>query len=216
MKPFALWVAVATATLSLSTISQTITSEDVEMSTISGPVDQPRRHFRLRNAKHLNRQEAGEIYEIVVGALRRGYARSSVAAAHQYQGWRQYNAYPYRSATHGNHYLNNYANAVAARYGAFEEAGPMPVGSIVVKDSFAVTETGGILLGPLFVMEKMPEGFNYASGDWKYSLIGPDGAVMGETNTSNAKAVEYCVSCHLAVEEQDHLYFIPPAARISQ
>ena len=86
---------------------------------------------------------------------------------------------------------------------------------MIAKDSFAVTETGGILLGPLAVMEKMPPGFNYASGDWKYSLIQPDGTILGETNGVNSHRVEYCIGCHLAAEKQDHLYFVPGKYRIS-
>jgi len=65
----------------------------------------------------------------------------------------------------------------ASQIARFEAAGRLPVGSVIAKDSFSVTETGGILLGPLFVMEKMPAGFNPASGDWRYTLIQPDGRI---------------------------------------
>ena len=192
---------------------QTVQSEDVEMSTISGLSQQPRRHFRLRNARELSPQESLETYDIIRGALAKGYAKSKLPSAISYQSWRQFNAYPYRSATHGNHQLNNFANPQAQRYGAYENAGRLPPGAIVVKDSFAVSETGGILLGPLFIMEKMAQGFNYASGDWRYTLVGPDGVVVGQTKGPNTKAVEYCISCHIAAEAQDHLFFIPAEAR---
>lgn len=69
---------------------------------------------------------------------------------------------PYLSATHGNHYIDKYANQTGRAYGGGKR---LPVGSVIAKDSFSVTETGGILLGPLFVMEKMPAGFSYVSGD---------------------------------------------------
>ena len=119
-----------------------------------------------------------------------------------------------RAATHGNHYINNYANGVANPYRKFEQAGRLPVGSVIAKDSFSVTETGGLLLGPLFVMEKMRKGFNYVSGDWKYSMIQPDGTLMGETNGRGSQRVEYCIVCHLTVEHQDHLYFVPKDTRV--
>lgn len=76
-----------------------------------------------------------------------------------------------------------------------------------------MTGTGGILLGPLFLMAKMPQGFNYLSGNWKFTLVQPDGSVLGETNGPGSARVEYCIACHLAVEHQDYLYFIPPAYR---
>ncbi len=194
-------------------IAQSKGEADVEMSSISGPVEEPRRHFRLRNPAQLSDSETSTIYAIAKASLALGYARSGVGAAQEYPRWRRYNTVPYLSATHGNHYINNYANDVARGYGRFEAAGKLPVGSIIAKDSFSVTETGGILLGPLFLMEKMPEGFSYASGDWKYTMIQPDGTLMGETNGRGSERVQYCIGCHLAVEHQDHLYFVPEQVR---
>lgn len=189
-------------------------SGDVEMSGISGDGDVPRRHFRLRHPERLEPERAESIYQIAVRAMSNGYARSGLEAAKRYTRWRRFNSAPYLSSTHGNHYINNYANDIAGSYARYEQAGRLRVGSVIAKDSFSVTDTGGILLGPLFLMEKMPEGFNYVSGDWKYSLIQPDGSLLGETNGVGAERVEYCITCHLAVEHQDHLYFIPPGYRL--
>ena len=58
-------------------------------------------------------------------------------------------------------------------------------------------------------MAKMPQGFNYVSGDWKFTLVKPDGTLFGETRGPGAERVQYCVACHLARERYDHLYFIP-------
>ncbi len=182
---------------------------DVEMSTISGEPGSPRRHYRLRDPVDLDDERAAEIYVIARAAMNIGYPLSGSPVARDYQGWRRYNSVPYLSATHGNHYLNNYANEQARAYGEFEGAGRMPVGAIIAKDSFSVTESGGILIGPLFVMEKMHQGFNYVSGDWKFTLVRPDGTLFGETRGPGAKRVEYCIACHLARERYDHLYFIP-------
>ncbi|MDH3712472.1 MAG: hypothetical protein OET44_01335, partial [Gammaproteobacteria bacterium] len=184
-------------------------SADVEMSGISGSPQAPRHHFRLRNPAALGSAEAERIYHIASESLRTGYAASGVAEAQVYQSWRRFNTAPYLSSTHGNHYINNYANETGHVYGRFEEAGKLPVGTVIAKDSFAVTETGGILLGPLFVIEKLPAGFNEITGDWRYKLVQPDGTFFGETEGRGAERVEYCIACHWAVEHQDHLYFIP-------
>ena len=186
---------------------------DVEMSTISGEAASPRRHYRLRDPKSLDAERAAEIYAITSAAMAVGYPLSGSPVARDYQNWRRYNIAPYLSATHGNHYLNNYANQRALAYGEFEAAGRLPVGSVIAKDSFAVTNSGGILIGPLFIMEKMPQGFNYVSADWKYTLIRSDGTLFGETKGPGAERVEYCISCHLARERYDHLYFIPMDSR---
>ncbi|MBI3375387.1 MAG: cytochrome P460 family protein [Betaproteobacteria bacterium] len=185
------------------------------MSNISGDPAAPRRHFRLVNPAQLSPRRAGEIYAIIRQALQGGYARSGNATAASYQGWRRMNTAPYLSATHGNHYLNNYVNEIgAAAYGRFEKAGKLPRGTIIAKDSLSMTRSGEILLGGLFVMEKMPDGFNYASGDWKYTLIQADGTLFGETKGTGSKRVEYCIACHLAVEHHDHLWFLPKAYRV--
>ncbi len=187
---------------------------DIEMSGISGNVDNPRRHFRLRNPRKLDKAEANEIYGLIKPALASGYSLSGLLTLENYQSWQRFNNAPYLSSTHGNHYLNNYANDVAKDYGGFENAGTLPEGSILAKDSFSMTQSREIVLGPLFIMQKMPVGFNEVSGNWKYMQIQPDGTLLGETNGEGAQRVEYCVPCHLARESFDHLYFIPKDYRL--
>jgi hypothetical protein len=186
---------------------------EVDMSGISGDPDTPRRHFRLRHPARLAGERAEDTYGLVAGALAAGYARSGLTEAREYRSWRRFNTVPYLSATHGNHYVSHYANRKAWAYARYEEAGTFPQGAIVAKDSFSVTETGGILLGPLFLMEKMPRGFNPVSGDWRYTMVLPDGSIAGRTRGKDAQRVDYCVACHLAREDFDHLYFVPPELR---
>jgi len=196
-------------------LPQAAEGTDVEESPISGDPAAPRRHFRLLYPAKLSPRRAAEIYALVRQALQAGYARSGNATAAGYQRWRRFNTAPYLSAAHGNHYLNNYVNELgAAAYGRFEMAGKLPVGTIIAKDSFSVTRSGEIVLGGLFVMQKMPAGFSYVSGDWKYTYIQADGTLFGETHGTGSKKVEYCIGCHLAVERQDHLWFLPKRYRV--
>jgi hypothetical protein len=206
-------LTVATGLSAENTTSPAKSDTDVEMSTISGEPATPRRHSRLRNPQTLDPERAAEIYAIARAGMKVGYALSGLEVARDYQTWRRYNSAPYLSATHGNHYLNNYANEIARTYGDFEGAGRLPVGSVIAKDSFSVTESDGILLGALFIMEKMPQGFSYVSGDWKFTLVKPDGTIFGETNGAGSARVEYCITCHLSRERYDHLYFVPKAFR---
>ena len=190
------------------------TGDDVEMSKISGDIDNPRRHARLRHASELSAKEASRIYKLISNAIGKGYAHSANQIAKDYQTWKKFNLTPYFSSTHGNHYLNNYANKTAKGYGRFEKAGLMPEGSIIAKDSFAVTNSNEILLGPLFVMQKMHKGFNPVTRDWKYIQIQPNGTILGETKGPGAKKVDYCIHCHSVMDHQDNLYFVPPKVRI--
>lgn len=151
------------------------------------------------------------------GDLIKGYSGSGDAMAENYAGWTRYNTVPYQSGTHGGRYVNNYGNAKAASYSEYEDAGRLPVGAIIAKDSFAVSSGGKVSPGPLFTMEKMKSGFREESGDWRYSLIMPNGKVMGTTNGDGSNMVEFCIGCHAAVgESQDHLFFLPEQYRAAK
>ncbi len=185
-----------------------------QVAQISGDPEKPRRHFRVRNAQRLSAEEAGRVYQEMFDAIYDAYAPQLSDGGPAYKDWDLYNTAPYRSATHGARYVNNYANAIAKDYGRYEEAGILPVGSVLAKDSFSVSKEGEVDIGPLFVMEKMPAGFNRLSGDWRYSMIMPNGAFFGETKGRGARKVEYCIGCHLTKEDQDHLFFVPEEARL--
>lgn len=185
--------------------------------------DMPRRHVRVWQVADLEANEANRIYELVRGALAKGYASAGLDHLEDYQTFKRYNSSPYLSSAHGKHYLNNYANETARKYGEYEDAGRLPVGSVLYKDSFSVTEshqnfsvtdTRQIILGPLFIMRKMEPGFNHLTGDWQYIQIQPDGALLGITGGEGADRVEYCIGCHLSREEYDHLFFIPADHRL--
>ena len=144
------------------------------------------------------------------------YAKAGASSIAGYAGWTIVNSAPYQAATHGNRYVNNYANGkAAARYKKFEKAGKMPAGAVIAKDSFTVSPKGGLGVGPMFVMEKMKKGFNRASGDWRYTMIMPNGSVFGATKGKNSVKMNFCHECHMAVDEdQDSLFFLPEDYRL--
>ncbi len=177
----------------------------------------PTKHFSVDNPAELSDADAEDIYRRLTAPLHKGYGLSNHPVARAYQSWSRYNTAPYRSETHGERFVNNYANGTGrayGAYGAFEDAGALPAGSIVAKDSFAVTAAGDVFAGPLFIMEKMAPGFNAASRDWRYAMIMPDGSVFGVTKGPDSHRVEFCIACHArAGDENDHLYFLPDAYR---
>ncbi|MEQ9175633.1 MAG: cytochrome P460 family protein [Alphaproteobacteria bacterium] len=152
-------------------------------------------------------------YDCVKPELKAGYAKSGLAVARDYQGWAKYNTVPYESGTHGSRYVNNYANATAKNYGKFEESGTMPEGSFLAKDSILADEAGKVRLGPLFLMEKMEAGFNGDTFDWRYTMVMPDGAIVGTTNGDGHNNVQFCVDCHNLQEQQDAMWFLPEEFR---
>lgn len=175
----------------------------------------PERHFRVERPAELTGADALTIYERILDDMIAGYRLSALPQAESYRHWRRYNSYPYRSAQHGERYVNNYANPVAKAYGDFEDSGPLPVGSVLVKDSFTVTARGDVFSGPLFVMEKMPAGFSPRRRDWRYVMIMPDGSLFGMTGGEGDARVDFCSDCHaLAGDGQDHLFHVPQNFRI--
>ncbi|MFC4270855.1 cytochrome P460 family protein [Sneathiella chungangensis] len=159
--------------------------------------------------------EATAAYECLNADMKTAYAGSGVPEAAQYLDWKAFSTAPYASATHGGRHVMNYANDVAKdAYGKYEEVGKMPVGSILAKDSFVVETSGAASVGPLFLMEKMGSGFNEASGDWKYTMILPNGTVAGVTNGKGSENMVFCYECHMAMEDTDSLFFLPEDLRV--
>ena len=157
--------------------------------------------------------EASAAYACAKPDLIVAYARSGVMAGRQYVGWTNHATTPYQSATHGGRYVNNYANGVGADYGRYEDAGTLPEGSLLAKDSFSVNKTGQVMVGPLFLMAKMAAGFNAGTGDWQYQMVMPNGTVYGTTGGAGSAKVQYCADCHNAMAEQDSLWFLPDEYR---
>ncbi|MFD2207994.1 cytochrome P460 family protein [Kiloniella antarctica] len=161
----------------------------------------------IATAEEISDEKAVEHYEEISPKLRAGYAKSEHPVSTEYFNWDRYTVGPHKSSTHGGRFVHNYANDLAKAYGKYEDIGILPVGAIVAKDSFKVTKKG-VKPGPLFLMEKMEAGFSPEDGNWKYTLITPNGKIFGETNGVNSKKVKFCADCHNAVgEDQDYLFF---------
>lgn len=162
----------------------------------------------------ITNEEAATVYACLRDSLAQSYAKAGVAAVAGYQSWANIAKHPYQSATHGNRYVNNYADATAApAYKKFEQAGEMPKGSVLAKDSFVVETNGKVQVGPLFVMEKMDDGWNEASRDWRYIIIQPDGLVGGTTGHKGMD-MQFCADCHNSVTpDLDSIMLLPENAR---
>ena len=129
----------------------------------------PTRHFRVERPAGLSGADALTIYNRILDDMVAGYRLSNLPHVDAYRNWRRFNTVPYRSAQHGERYVNNYGNEAARDYRYFEGGGDMPAGAVLFKDSFAVTKRGDVFSGPLFVMEKMQPGFNLSSEAWHAS-----------------------------------------------
>ena len=90
----------------------------------------------------------------------------------------------------------------------------MPRGAVLAKDSFSINAKAGAGAGPFFLMEKMGAGFSKASGDWQYTLVMPNGKIVGKTNGRGSANVKFCYQCHMSVaEDQDSMLLMPEEVR---
>ncbi len=156
----------------------------------------------------LSATQAKAAYACIKGSLKAGYAKSGNEWVKSYQSWTNYAAQPYVSDTHGGRLVNNYVNARGSNYGLYEQAGPAPEGTVLAKDSFKVKPNGKVSAGPLFLMEKMAAGFNAESMDWRYTLIMPNGKILGTTGGKNAAKMGFCAECHAVMEDQDSRFYL--------
>lgn len=173
-------------------------------------------HPAIAEPATLSGARAEALYTAIRGQMRDVYLTSGDPVMLGYQNWARYNRHPYRSPNHGERFVNHYGNGLAAAYGKFEAGGPLPEGSIVIKDSFTVTKSGAVMTGPMFMMEKMPPGFPSDAGSWRFVMLDGDGNLVGMTGGDGAEKVRFCGTCHRnAGAEQDYLYFLPDDARVA-
>ena len=147
--------------------------------------------------------------------MTKAYRKAGVGQVRGYSGWLKVNTVAYQSGTHGGRYVNNYADSHGDyRYKMFEKAGTMPYGSVLAKDSFVVRPDGKVSVGPLFIMQKMQKGFNKGSGDWRYTMVLPNGKVAGMTRGKGMN-MKFCAECHAGVApDEDHILLVPEEFRV--
>ena len=170
-------------------------------------------HITLENPGKLSEADIHSVYERLLKSMVMGYGASQFDWAEKYAAWTRYNRIPYLSATHGNRYVNNYANATTRGYGALKPGETFAAGTIMAKDSFTVTKKGKVFPGALFVMEKLKPGANPGTADWRYIMVMPDGSLFGDTAGDSADQVAYCHDCHRQKADQDYVFFVPARYR---
>ena len=173
----------------------------------------PTEHLKIENPDQIDGPEAQAIYQRISAELADFYAISREPAAIAYRQWKRYNTAPYLSATHGNRYVNNYANARAKDYADLKPGLKLPRGAVVAKDSFTVTADGEVFGGALFLMQKLARGASPKTADWRYVMILPDGSYLGDSHGDNAADVAYCHTCHRIRARTDYLFYIPKRYR---
>lgn len=151
------------------------------------------------------------IYECIKEDLRAGYAKSDNPWAKEYPTWGATATRPAAPGVHGNRFLNTFVNEIGhAEYVKFlDERGPMPVGSVLAKEVFAVNKKKEVKKGQLFFMEKVAAGGDADQyGNWVYSVIKANGKPQKISQ-------KFCHDCHGAYSDQDSMGYPDEDVRIS-
>lgn len=158
----------------------------------------------------LTDEQVQGLYDCIKSELREGYAKDGGTYTKEYQSWKAASTLPAVNGTHGKRFLMTFVNDTAfAEYTKFaEERGPMPVGSILAKESFNVSKKGKVKKGPLFFMEKVAAGTADEFGNWVYSAFQPKGKTMKIKQ-------KFCHDCHAAFETQDAMGYPGEDYRVS-
>lgn len=164
-------------------------------------------------------EEAQRLYDCIESALVETYRDiEGVPGVPDYRGWAVVSSTPFISSTHGHDVINHIANPAARPlYTRWEgmQGRTMPVGAILAKESFEVTDSGAVEVGPLSLMEKAPPGTSPDTEDWIYTRIYPDGRVQ-RTGAAGGQYLDFCHDCHSATADHfDALFFPPEKSRIS-
>ena len=167
-------------------------------------------HLAIENPAELSKEGAERIYASLQRRMERGYAVAQLDFLINYQYWPRFNDAPYISATHGQRFVNVYANRMATTYGTLEKGQVLPAGSVLAKDSMTVTDEGRVFPGAFFIMQKLAAGTSPDTGDWRYVMVMPDGSVFGDSIGTRASAVAYCHACHKDAADRDYTFFVPP------
>jgi len=172
-------------------------------------------HLRIELDGPLPPAKAEEVYNKIKRNMADGYAPAKDPNVKAYPRWQRFNIAPYLSDTHGNRYANNFANPTAVKggYGKLKPGQKMPAGSVVVKDTFTVTQECEVYPAAVFYMEKLAPGRNPATGDWRFVQLLPDGSYIGDTTGDSPEDVAFCFTCHKAMAEVDFLFFLPEEYR---
>jgi len=79
--------------------------------------------------------------------------------------------------------------------------------ALVVPIIHAIHALPGITTANFF-MEKMAAGFNAESQDWRYTLIMPNGQVLGTTGGKDSAKMGFCAKCHAVMKDRDGCFYL--------
>jgi hypothetical protein len=171
-----------------------------------------------KDGNDLTFKEAQKVYDCIAADLQAGYMEGDkkwipAEFVADYRNWTLANTLPANPGFHGGRFLMTRVNKIGAEeYLKFkEEDVHIPAGTVIAKESFAVTEAGKVEKGPLFIMQKVDAGVSPETDDWYYMMVAPNGAPMA------VPVMPACSECHQDnYGQQGGLGYPDPEVRVGQ
>lgn len=141
--------------------------------------------------------EADAVYACIAAELHEGYRAGDkgwipAEFVNDYRGWTRASTIPAAPGFHGGRFLVTWVSAPgAAEYLKYAENPQIPAGTVIAKESFAVSDAGKVEKGPLFIMQKVEAGKSPETMDWYYMMVGPNGAPQA------VPVMTACNECHM-------------------
>lgn len=145
----------------------------------------------------LSGEEAQQVYECIAAGLDEGWQKGPkrwipADRMANYRGWALASKFPAAPGFHGERFLITRVNGTGhAAYVEYSDTPSIPAGTLIAKESFRVGDDGKVRAGPLFFMEKVPEGTSPETMDWYYYAVAPNGTPMA------VNVMQACNACHM-------------------
>jgi len=146
----------------------------------------------------LTHEEAQAVYDCIKADLHAGYMKGDkrwIPADYvaNYRDWTPVSRMPANPGFHGGRFLLTYVTEPGAQeYMQYkDEDVNIPAGTVIAKESFAVSDAGKVEKGPLFLMRKVEAGKSPETMDWYYMAVAPNGSPMA------VPVMTACNECHM-------------------
>lgn len=145
----------------------------------------------------VNAAELRAAYACLEALTAPAYDASGHVLVQRFSAWPRLTATPFFSDALGDRYGVVFANGRALGRESSDEHFDrgFPVGATLAVSTFTLSPDGLAEVGPLVLVEKMEPGFFALQGNWRYTMVEPDGRVAAVTRGANGEGVTICAEC---------------------
>jgi hypothetical protein len=157
--------------------------------------------------KIISARDLEATYECLSDKMLKIYQKEQLEVPQKYRTWKRVNDVSFYAPANDFGWVNVFVNREADKYSLNKYTSEFKEGSIIVKEGYTFDISGRSDIGPLFYMEKMKQGYNEESNDWKFTEVNVDGT-YAEMGGHDSELTKRCVKCHTRRKDSDFLFFL--------